>query len=172
MNTKECRHCKQPIHVQARVCQHCKSNQGWLAGQSDPRFTLVWVGLIVVMMVLLSLWLPRIMESSDEPRSSPMVVVSATSVRYAATTEGTRVFALGEIRNESGIEASRIWLRLELFDASDRLIDTLMQEQSGLIVPPSGTKPYRLTGLTSVSPKDVKRAVVTVERARARERYD
>jgi len=47
-----------------------------------------------------------------------------------------------------------------------------LQEQSGLVVPRSGAKPFRVTGLTSASPKDVTRVVVSVERVKERGKYD
>jgi predicted nucleic acid-binding Zn ribbon protein len=169
MNTKECRHCRQPIHAQARVCQHCQSIQGWFASQRDPRFALVLVGLLLLLVVPIFAWLPSLIA---EPGGRPNLSVSGTTVRYSSAPEGTRVFALGQIQNESGVDASRVWLRLELFDASDRLVDTLMQDQSGLIVPRSGTRPFRITGLIGASPNEVKRVAVTVERARERGRYD
>jgi len=172
MDTKECRHCKQPIHPQARVCQHCKGNQGWFAGQADPRFSLVILGVFLLILIPLFIWLPDLILSSTDRGSPPKLTVAGTSVRYASAPDGTRVFALGQVRNESGVEASRIWLRLELFDASDRLLDTLLQEQSGLVVPRAGTKPFRITAVTGASPKDVRRVVVSVERVKERGRYD
>jgi hypothetical protein len=172
MNTKECRHCKQPIHAEARICQHCKSNQGWFANQTDPRFTVVILAVILAILVPLFIWLPDLILSSSDPKGRPNLVVAGTSVSYAGTPDGTRVLALGQVKNESQVEASRIWLRLELFDASDRVLDTILQEQSGLIVPRSGTKPFRIMALTTVSPRDIKRAAVTVERLRERGKYD
>lgn len=172
MNTKECRHCRQPIHEQARICQHCKGNQGWFANQTDPRFTVFLIGAMLLIFIPLAIWLPDLMFRSAEPKASPNLVVAGTTVHYAALTDGTRVLALGQVRNESQAEASRIWMRLELFDASGQLIDTVLQEQSGLIVPQSGAKPFRITAMTTVSPSDVKRVVVTVERARERGKYD
>jgi hypothetical protein len=172
MDAKECRHCRQPIHPQARICQHCKGNQSWFAGQTDPRFQAMILGGILLILVPLVIWLPDLIFSSAEPRGAPKLVVTGTSVRYTDTPEGTRVFVLGQVRNESRIEAARIWLRLELFDASDRVLDTLLQEQSGLVVAGSASRPFRVTGLVGAPPKDVKRVAVTVERARERGKYD
>src|SRR5712664_3667759 len=108
MDTKECRHCKQPIHPQARICQHCKGNQGWFASQTDPRFSLVILGLFLLILVPLFIWLPDMMFSSTNRVGVPKLVVAGTSVRYIGTPDGARVLALGQLRNESELEASRI----------------------------------------------------------------
>ncbi len=50
METKECRHCKQPIHKDARRCQHCQGMQGWISDQKDPRMlALVLIPLILIL---------------------------------------------------------------------------------------------------------------------------
>jgi len=172
MDTKECRHCKQPIHAQARICQHCKGSQSWIANQTDPRFLAMTLGLIVLIVVPLFILLSSQLSSLTESAAAPAVLVTGTSVRYTDTPEGARVFVLGRIQNTSRVDASRIWFRVELFDASDRLLDTLLQEQSGLVVPGSGSKPFRITGLISVAPTEVKRTAVSVERVRERGKYD
>jgi len=114
MNTKECRHCKQPIHPEARICQHCHSSQGWFASQRDPRYALLVIGLILLLVVPLFVWFPSLIA---DPGGRPSLLVSGTEVRYTNAPEGVRVFAMGQLRNESQVEASRIWLRLELFAA-------------------------------------------------------
>ncbi len=50
MGTKECRHCKQPIHHDARRCQHCQGMQSWIADQKDPRMVaLVFIPLVLIL---------------------------------------------------------------------------------------------------------------------------
>ena len=171
MDTKQCRHCKQPIHPQARICQHCKGNQSWFAGHTDPRFQAMVLGAVLLLIVPLFFW-GSIMVGSASPSGTPTLVVGDTSVRYLSTSEGSRVFVLGTVRNTSRVDASRIWVRVEWFDASDRLLDTLLQEQSGLVVEGSASRPFRVTGSIGASPKDVKRVAVTVERVRERGKYD
>ena len=51
--TKSCRHCGEPILTVARVCKHCRSNQGWFSNQKDPRY--LWVLLPVVLLAVMQL---------------------------------------------------------------------------------------------------------------------
>ncbi len=56
METKECRHCKQPIHKDARRCQHCQGMQGWISDQKDPRMlAVVFIPLIIILGVVLTM---------------------------------------------------------------------------------------------------------------------
>jgi len=172
MDTKPCRHCKQPIHLEARVCQHCRSSQSWLANHRDPRFAIGF--LVVTFAVLIPLMFFGINRtiSGDGPVDPPTLVVSEVSTRVTTTPEGARIFVLGVARNTSSQDASRIIFRVNIRDGGGKLIDTLLLEDRGLLVPNSKTVPFRISGLLSVGSLDGTRTEVAVERAKVASKWD
>jgi hypothetical protein len=167
MDTKPCRHCKQPINPAARMCQHCRSSQSWWANQSDPRFAL---GLLIV---LLLLFVPFMYYTYgripifDEPVETGSLVISDVSPRFASTPDGTRLFVLGKVHNESTRNASRIWFRVNLYNEGGKLIDSMLLDDRGLVVPSGKVGSFRVTQLLSVAQSDVARTEVVVERSGA-----
>jgi hypothetical protein len=172
MDTKLCRHCKQPIHPEARICQHCRSSQSWLANHRDPRFTITWLVVIVGVVAPLFLFGMNRTLSGDESGEPPTLTVSDISTRTIATSEGSRVFVLGAARNTSSRDASRIWFRVTMRDGGGKLLDTLLLEDRGLLVPSGKTVPFRISGISSLSSLDGTRTEVVVERARVASKWD
>ena len=172
MDTKPCRHCKQPIHPEARVCQHCRSSQSWLGNHRDPRFIIVWLLVVVAVFVPLMFFGINRTISGDEPAEAPTLVVSDVTTRVTATPEGARVFVLGVARNTSSRDASRIWFRVTMRDGGGKLMDTLLLEDRGLLVPSGKTVPFRLCGLLSLGSLDDTRTEVVVERTKVASKWD
>jgi len=106
------------------------------------------------------------------PVTMPVITVSDTSFRYVTASDGTRLFALGRAQNTSHRDAARIWFRVNLLDGAGRLLDSFLVEAGGLIVPGGQTVPFRVTGPVSVSEREIKRAEVSVERAKVRSKWD
>ncbi len=176
MDTKLCRHCKQPIHLEARVCQHCHSPQSWFGNSRDPRSTIAWVVVAVVVVIPLMFFgtdfaINRTM-SRNKPVAVPTLVVSDISTRVASTPDGAKIFVLGATRNTSSRDASRIWFRVTMRNGGGKLVDTLLLEDRGLLVPSGKTVPFRLSGLLSIKSLDGIRTEVVVERAKVASEWD
>ncbi len=172
MDTKLCRHCKQPIHLEARICQHCRSSQSWWGNNSDPRFMIGWLAVVVAVFVPLVFFGINRTISGDELAEAPTFAVSDVSTRVTTTREGARIFVLGVARNTSPRDASRIWFRVTMRDGGGKLIDTLLLEDRGLLVPGGKTVPFRLSGLLSIGSLDGTRTEVVVERAKVASKWD
>jgi hypothetical protein len=172
MDTRLCRHCKQPIHPEARVCQHCRSSQSWWGNNHDPRFMLGWFVLVVAVFVPLAYFGINRTISGDEPAEAPNLVVSDVSTRVATKPEGARIFVLGVACNSSSRDASRIWFRVSIRDGGGKLVDTLLLEDRGLLVPSEKSIPFRISGLLSTGSLDGARTEVAVERAKVANKWD
>ena len=73
METKECRHCKQPIHKDARRCQHCQGMLGWISDQKDPRtLAVVFIPLLIIIGIVFTMTrtITKPLEKSDINRVS------------------------------------------------------------------------------------------------------
>jgi hypothetical protein len=172
MDTKLCRHCKQPIHPDARICQHCGNSQAWWGSQRDPRFAVGWLLLFIVIFIpFMSFWLPRIV-SSDEPVETPTLAVSDVSPRFQSLADGVRLFVVGTVRNTSSHDASRIWFRVRVLNNGGKVIDSLLLQEEGLVAPSGKSVEFRVSGWLSVPSTEGARTEVVVERARAATRWD
>ena len=79
---------------------------------------------------------------------------------------------MGTVRNASARDVARIWFRVSVRDGSGALVDTLLIEDRGLIVPAGKSVPFRLSGWLSIRSMDGVRTDVTVERARTAGKWD
>src|SRR6187399_2786669 len=90
--TKSCRHCGEPILQVARICKHCHSSQGWFAGNRDPRYTFVVLGIMGVIFVAALTLLSRVKTKRDrrvDPDLSCRGLVSVkTSAHFTRLVEG------------------------------------------------------------------------------------
>ncbi len=172
MDTKECRHCMQAIHTKARLCQYCHGYQSWWANQRDPRVAVIVVVVLLVILMPLGYFAFRIDAQVSGSVETPVITISNTSFRYVTASDGTRLFVLGRAHNMSQQDVARIWFRVKLLDDAGQLLDSFLLEAGGLIVPSAQAVPFRITSLVSVSEREVKRAEVSVERAKARTKWD
>jgi hypothetical protein len=172
MDTKPCRQCKQPIHPDARLCQHCHGFQSWIAGQRDPRFFGVTFGVIILLLFSLFLIPMHALSGLSKVDTGNALSISDTSFRYAQTPEGIRVATFGMIHNGSHVDHSHVWFRINEYDDSGKVVDTMLIEDPGLLVKAGATTPFRVTGLLSVGQSDVKRSEVLVERSTRRGKDD
>jgi len=173
MSTKACRHCKQPIHSDARICHHCKSVQSWFGSQKDPRFALLGLGIVALLLVVMLLYVPDfLLGGLNGNREEIVLQVSDYEVDFDSTSDGTRLSVLGQVKNRSNIDATGIWIRVDLENSSGKLLDSILVRQDGLIVPAGESRPVRVMGPTITAPENVANVSVTVERERRRGRYD
>jgi hypothetical protein len=162
----------QPIHAEARVCQHCRNPQSWWANSRDPRFMLVSFLFVMVLIIPLMLfWIPRTLPK-DGPAEPPTLVVSDVSTRLTTASDGTRIFVLGVARNTSSTDATRIWFRVTMREDRGKLVDTLLLEDRGLLVPAGKSVPFRVSGLLGMGSLEGVKTEVVVERASAPSRWD
>ena len=115
---------------------------------------LGWFGLVVAIFVPLAYFGINRTISADQPAETPDLAVSDVSTRVATTPEGARIFVLGVARNTSSRDASRIWFRVSIRDSGGKLIDTLLLEDRGLLVPGEKSIPFRVSGLLSTGSLD------------------
>lgn len=172
MDTKRCRHCKEPMQADARVCPHCRSSQWWWGSQRDPRFAISWIVVFLLIFLGFMYYFPRHAFSDDEPVAAPRLEVSDVSTRVVTTPQGSRLFVLGTVRNASSHDASRVWFRVRIVDGAGKLLDTMLLQDPGLVVPGGKAVPFRVSDLMSTSSADPGRVDVAVERARPASRWD
>lgn len=160
---KQCRHCKLEIHDEARLCHHCKSNQGWVANQQDIRMmvaTFVVMGLIAAVAISVGMYFSR-----DSSSSTPALTISTHTHRFSSAQDGNHLFILGKVKNTSQATASDIWFRVSLFSA-DTMLDDLLLQENGLVVTPGTTETFRLTTLVAPAESEVTRVDVTIYRVK------
>ena len=133
---------------------------------------LGWLVVMVAVFVPLAYFGINRTISGDEPAETPSLVVSDISTRVTTSQEGARVFVLGVARNTSSHDASRIWFRVTMRDGGGKLVDTLLLEDRGLLVPSGKTVPFRLSGLLSIDSLGGTRTDVVVERAKVASKWD
>jgi hypothetical protein len=133
---------------------------------------LGWLVVVVAVFVPLAYFGINRTISGDEPAGTPNLAVSDISTRVATSREGARIFILGVARNTSSHDASRIWFRVTMRDGGGKLVDTLLLEDRGLLVPSGKTVPFRLSGLLSIDSLDGTRTDVVVERAKVASKWD
>jgi hypothetical protein len=173
MDTKECRHCKQPIHKDARRCHHCQSAQSWMADQKDPRY--LWFALAVIIGLLaIFIGLANKMPDfvSGQESGTPELSVSDIQFVFGTGTNSDRIFVMGELSHVDGPGAARIVLRVNLFNQEGALIDSFLDEPRDLVVPHREKARFRVQTITPMAPSDVAKAEVIVERSRSRGRFD
>jgi hypothetical protein len=110
--------------------------------------------------------------SSDEPVETPTLVVSDVSPRFQSAPDGVRLFVLGAVRNASAHDASRIWFRVSVLNEGGKIIDSLLLQDPGLVVPSGKSVPFRVSELLSVPASDAARTEVVAERARVATKWD
>jgi hypothetical protein len=172
MDTKACRHCRQLIAVDARLCQHCHGYQSWLASYKDPRYGLIWPVLLFMVLIGWAWALSHALPGNEAGAEQPVLTVSNVSTRIAPVAEGQQMFVTGHVRNSSSKDAVRIRFRVNLFDDANHLIDTFVGLDAWLIVPANSTSPFRVFAPIAVAAAQIKRTEVLVERADARGRFD
>jgi hypothetical protein len=172
MEARLCRHCKQPIHPAARICQYCRNSQSWWASQLDPRFAVGWLVLTVAVFVPFMYFMLERSLPGEESVEEPVLMLSDASPRFVTTADGTHLFILGTVFNTSIHDASRIWFRVKLLNGGGKLIDSLLLEDHGLVVPSGQEATFRITGMLSVAQSEVTRTEVVVDRARAAGKRD
>lgn len=173
METKECRHCRQPIHKDARRCQHCQGMQTWISDQKDPR---MWVVIFVPLLLILvgTFWMSRAitkpLERSEIEKAS--LSISNVSYRFGSDSKSDRVFVYGEVSNASAVEAGQTCLRVNLFGRDNKIIDSFVQSMDSSWISAHETKRFRIMADTPARQDEIKKAEVVVERVRAKGRWD
>ena len=172
METKPCRHCRQPIAGDARRCQHCHGYQSWFADHRDPRY---WIAAPIVVFAFVGAFvymMRAVVEPSEDRGETPKLTVSDVSSRIVPAPEGPRLFVLGNVRNASPRDGAKIWFRVSIHDDRDALVDAFIAESYGLIAPANGTASFRVVAPTTVASLDRMRVDVAVDRARSRTKWD
>ncbi len=173
METKECRHCKQPIHKDARRCQHCQGMQSWISDQKDPRMlAMVFIPLIIILAVVLTMT-RHIAKLPERSEISPASLSVANVVyRFSNAANSDYIYVYGDLSNSSNLDAAKIYLRVNLLGQQNTLIDTFVQDPDCVTVPAQATKRFRIVAYTPAKPEEIKKADVVVERVRARGKWD
>ncbi len=173
MGTKECRHCKQPIHKDARRCQHCQGMQGWISDQKDPRMlAVVFIPLIIFIGIALTMTrtITKPLERNDLTPTS--LSIKNVAYRFGAGAASSHIFVFGEVSNSSGQDAGKTCLRVNIWDQQNNLIDNFVQSMDVSMVPAKGAVRFRLMAETPARKEEIKKVEVMVERIRARGRWD
>jgi hypothetical protein len=173
METKECRHCKQPIHKDARRCQHCQGMQSWISDQKDPRmWVVIFVPLFLILggVIMMSRTITKLPERSEINPAS--LSVANITYRFGNSANRDYIYVYGDLSNASNLDASRTYLRVNLLDQQNKLIDTFVQDTDCVTVPAKETKRFRIVAYTPARPEEVKKAEVIVDRCRAKGRWD
>ncbi len=173
METKECRHCKQPIHRDARRCQHCQGMQGWISDQKDPRILALLFIPLLLLIVYAFYQFRLVTEPLDRNAiNGTSISISNVSYRFGADSKHDRIFVSGEVSNASAVDAGQTRLRVNLFGQENKIIDSFVQNLDSSGISARETKRFRLVADTPAKPEEIKKAEVVVERVRARGRWD
>lgn len=173
METKECRHCRQLIHKDARRCQLCQGMQSWISDQKDPR---MWLVIFVPVLLILTgtIWMSRSVtksvERSDIEKAS--LSIANVSYRFGSHSKSDRIFVYGEVSNVSAVDAGQTCLRVNLFGKDKKIIDSVVQSMDSSWISARETKRFRIVAETPAQPEEIEKAEVVVERVRAKGRWD
>jgi hypothetical protein len=173
METKECRHCKQPIHKDARRCQHCQGMQGWISDQKDPRMlTVVFIPLLLILggVIIMTRTITKLPERSEINPAS--FSVANITYRFGNFANRDYIYVYGDLTNTSNLDAARTFLRVNLLDQQNKPIDTFVQDTDCVTVPAKETKRFRIVAYTPTRSEEVKKAEIIVDRCRAKGRWD
>jgi hypothetical protein len=161
--TKDCRHCGEPILAVARVCKHCQSNQSWFSNQRDPRY--LWLLLpIVLLAVVVPFGVLSLVEKKAMPtaaqnqKDSCRGLVEAKSSSYEVRTIEKRehMFVLVQVENKSSSNVSNPVIRVEILDANGDVKDTFIRSVYGADIRPNQSYLLRVEGDTIVDGSSVK----------------
>lgn len=167
------RPCKQPIHKDARRCQHCQGMQGWISDQKDPRMiAVVFIPIIIILGIVLTMsrTITKPLERHDIDRTS--LSIANVSYRFGTDSKSDRIFVYGEVSNASAVDAGQTCLRVNLYGQDNKIIDSFVQSMDSTGISARETKRVRLVAETAAKPEEIKKAEVVVERVRARGRWD
>ena len=173
METKECRHCKQPIHVNARRCQHCQGMQGWISDQKDPRMlAAVLIPLVIVLGVVITMTrtITKLPERNEISTSS--LAVTNVTYRFGTVSNKDYIYVYGDLTNSSNLDTGKTYLRVNLLNQQNALIDTFVQDTDCVSVPAKETRRFRVVAYTPARQEEIKKTEVVVERCRARGRWE
>ncbi|MDR1530060.1 MAG: hypothetical protein LBS40_06665 [Burkholderiales bacterium] len=167
--SKPCKHCYQPIHPQARICQHCLSHQSWIGNNQDPRFPFVIFGGGAVVFLILFLFVHFFDSRKDnEKSSSPVassIVLSDIKTRFALCSETCEIYIIGEAHNASKQAQSGIVFEVRLFDNEDHVADYLLLKQAKLRIAAQNSSKFRIRGETLLKPNEIKNVEVKAIRS-------
>jgi hypothetical protein len=160
-DTKNCRHCGEPILAIARVCKHCLSNQGWYASQRDPRYLLLVVPIVLlfvaVPLVVIS-FIEKIPDRAISQNDTCRGLVTGRSTSYDVRTidEHDHLFVRVQVENRSKVDISDPVIRVEIVDGNGAVKDTFIRTVYGANIPPSQPYLLRVEGDTTVDRSSIK----------------
>ena len=175
MATKECRHCRQQIHPEARRCHQCRASQGWIADQTDPRVWILALGVLVALvgpLIVFMFYTVNRIEARDIPRASPVLQVEGVRVEFQPTGLGLRSHVVGTVVNQGSTDAGAIWIRVVYRGPDRKPLETFLEEAVGLLVPAGESRLFRVSEIVALSAEKAADIEVTVARSRAPERWD
>lgn len=173
METKECRHCKQPIHKDARRCQHCQGMQGWIADQKDPRLQFLVFGILLAFVAAIYPMMRMVTKPLARGEINPeSLSVANVTYRFGNSANRDYIYVYGDLSNASDLDAQQTYLRVNLLDQSNKQVDTFVQDASCVSVTAKATKRFRVVAYTPARAEEIKKAEVIVERVRARGKWD
>jgi hypothetical protein len=163
-----CPFCREPVKPDARKCPHCHQWQGRSAAFFyHPAVLIAFV--LLPMMAFFALPGRNILPQGENfAASRDQLVIVQSGMHHSAGDEkcGPSISVIGTIRNESNIGWKDVYLEAQYFDGSGTLIDTIGQEQYGLVVPPHEEVAFRIRGTAARGEKEYASHKVFVRSAR------
>ena len=159
--TKNCRHCGEPILAVARVCKHCRSNQSWYASQRDPRYFLfilpLVLALVAVPLVIIGLTEKRASLAVAQKESCRgLVVVKSSSFDIRTIEAHDHLFVRVQVENRSTVDVSDPVVRVLVVDANGDVKDTFIRAVYGANIPANQPYLLRVEGDISVERSSIK----------------
>jgi hypothetical protein len=172
--TKPCRHCGEAILAQARMCKHCHSAQGWLAGQKDPRLQkLVLIGLVPFFaLVGFAIYetrsrMNRVSSTIAASGACRGLVLLKNSTHVVSKGEqGERILVRFQLENRATTAVSDPTIQIDVLDSAGLNVDAFHKTIYGLSIEPGKATWSRVEGdLVSPSPTiaSVKADVVSAD---------
>ena len=171
METKPCRHCKQPIHIDARKCHLCQSNQSWLSDSRDIRFQFFMLGLLVLFFSGMTYKWDRDTSGSYEVREAKLELTDK-SFHITKIEDGQDLVLIGEIENMSSFSVSGIQIRIKMFNTDGKMVDTVLMNASGLVIGAHQKAPVRVMAFMSVNDIDMEKTTAEIVKSKPATKWD
>jgi hypothetical protein len=143
-----CRTCKESIAEGAKRCPHCLTWQSkWAFEQGSPQSYVLSFGMLGLLFIGIfgGLWFLESIENEAPPNFGGSLIVEADQLFGWEDSETHYVVVLATALNSSSHAWERIHIQFDFFDTKNNRIDSWIDRDYDLVVPPKGEVRFRIT---------------------------